>query len=80
MSRFIQALIESDEMEHGETRLNRGAAAELARLQRALSLLRAVNKTGGVVVEYHRIGSESRPLRDWITELLNEIDGKVEAK
>jgi hypothetical protein len=31
-------------------------------------------------VEYHRIGSESRPLRDWITELLNEIDGKVEAK
>ena len=42
-----------------------------ARLARALELLRAVNKTGGVVVELYN----GRYLRDWITELLAEIDG-----
>ena len=44
---------------------------------RAIDLLRAVNKTGGVVVEYYPAsGNSRRPLRDWITEYLNEVDGK----
>ena len=48
-----------------------------ARLTRAIELLRAVNKTGGVVVEYYPAsGNSRRPLRDWITEYLNEVDGK----
>lgn len=43
-------------------------------LIRALELLRAVNKTGGVVVELYN----GRYLRDWITELLAEIDGRAD--
>ena len=52
-------------------------AVDVDTFSRLLDLARAVNKTGGVVVEYHGTGKDRRPLRDWITEYLNEVDGKV---
>ena len=58
------------------------AAAELTRYKRLLELARAVNKTGGVVVEYAKFEKDgpNRPLRDWITEYLNEIDAPAGQK
>jgi Fe-S cluster assembly iron-binding protein IscA len=47
-----------------------------ARHARADELLRACNKTGGVVVELYK----GRYLRDLITEYLNEVDGKEATK
>ena len=42
----------------------------------AIELLRKVNKMGGVVVEYF----QKRTLREWITEFLDEVDGKAVVK
>ena len=55
--------------------------ADTAKNSRAIELLRACNRMGGVVVEYYPAsGNNRRPLRDLITEYLNEVDGKVATK
>lgn len=50
--------------------------AENRKYPRAIELIRAAKPTGGMVVEYYK----GRTLREWMTEFLAEVDGKMVTK